>query len=75
LCDAIEVSHLTPVAQCERLMTSPELRISSIHAPAPLSMDHAGRRTARSTWRRPRSTSTAGIRLYAGSPFAAVAMD
>jgi len=44
--DAIEVSHLTPVAQYERLMTSPDLRLSSIHAPAPLSIDHAGRRNS-----------------------------
>jgi len=44
--DAIEVSHLTPVAQYERLATSPDLRISSIHAPAPLSFDHAGRRNS-----------------------------
>ena len=44
--DAIEVSHLTPVAQYERLMTSPDVRISSIHAPAPLSVDHAGRRNS-----------------------------
>jgi sugar phosphate isomerase/epimerase len=44
--DAIEVSHLTPVAQYERLATSPDLRISSIHAPAPLSFDHTARRNS-----------------------------
>ena len=41
--DAIEVSHLTPAAQYERLATSPDLRISSIHAPAPFVRDDAGR--------------------------------
>ncbi len=34
--DAIEVSHATPQAQFERLMSHPEAPISSIHAPAPL---------------------------------------
>ena len=41
--DAIEVSHLTPTAQFERLMTYPDVPISSIHAPAPLARDDAGR--------------------------------
>ena len=34
--DAIEVSHSTPLAQFERLMSHAEVPVSSIHAPAPL---------------------------------------
>jgi len=37
--DAIEVSHATQVAPFERLLGSPDVRISSIHAPAPLVRD------------------------------------
>lgn len=41
--DAIEVSHSTPAAPFERLMSHPGVPISSIHAPAPLVRDGADR--------------------------------
>jgi sugar phosphate isomerase/epimerase len=41
--DAIEVSHSTPLVQFERLMGYRDVPISSIHAPAPLVRDDAGR--------------------------------
>ena len=41
--DAIEVSHSTALAQFERLMGYRDVPISSIHAPAPLVRDEAGR--------------------------------
>ncbi len=34
--DAIEISHATPEGPFERLLSSPDVAISSIHAPAPL---------------------------------------
>lgn len=37
--DAIEVSHVTPPGPFERLLTYPGVRITSIHAPAPLVRD------------------------------------
>jgi sugar phosphate isomerase/epimerase len=37
--DAIEVSHLTPTAQYERLISHADVTITSIHAPAPLVRD------------------------------------
>ncbi len=41
--DAIEISHLTPAAPFERLLTRHGVRISSIHAPAPLARDATDR--------------------------------
>ncbi len=41
--NAVEVSHLTPEAPFQRLMTFPDAPISSIHAPAPLVRDGADR--------------------------------
>jgi sugar phosphate isomerase/epimerase len=41
--DAIEVSHSTPLVQFERLISYRDAPISSIHAPAPLVRDEAGR--------------------------------
>jgi sugar phosphate isomerase/epimerase len=37
--DAIEISHLTPAEPFDRLLTFPNVAISSIHAPAPLVRD------------------------------------
>ncbi len=41
--DAIEISHLTPAAPFDRLLSYHEVPISSIHAPAPLVRDAANR--------------------------------
>jgi sugar phosphate isomerase/epimerase len=41
--DAIEISHLTPQPQFDRLLSRPGVVIPSIHAPAPLVRDAAGR--------------------------------
>ncbi len=41
--DAIEVSHSTATAPFERLMSYPDVPISSIHAPAPLVRDAANK--------------------------------
>lgn len=44
--DAIEVSHATPEGPFESLMKTPGVRLSSIHAPAPLVVDGSGRRNS-----------------------------
>ncbi len=44
--DAIEVSHATPEAPFDALLKTPGVRLSSIHAPAPLTVDGNGRRNS-----------------------------
>lgn len=44
--DAIEVSHATPEAAFEALLKTPGVRLSSVHAPAPLAIDGSGRRNS-----------------------------
>lgn len=44
--DAIEVSHATTEAPFESLLRTPNVRLSSIHAPAPLIVDGNGRRNS-----------------------------
>ena len=41
--EAIEVAHSLPPAPFERLVSYPDLPLSSIHAPAPLTRDAANR--------------------------------
>lgn len=41
--DAIEIAHSLPAAPFQRLLSYPEVPISSIHAPAPLTRDGANR--------------------------------
>jgi sugar phosphate isomerase/epimerase len=43
---AIEISHATPAAPLEALLKAPGVRLSSIHAPAPLVVDGNGRRNS-----------------------------